>query len=63
MDRPIPSAAETATPVAKDMSHHYSDLAKAQKPSSMKMFYKFFQIPGIGNLAGGSYNPTLVSFA
>ncbi|KAI1154346.1 pyridoxal phosphate-dependent transferase [Nemania diffusa] len=62
MDRPIPSAAETATPVAKDMSHHYSDLAKAQKPSSMKMFYKFFQIPGIGNLAGGLPNAQFFPF-
>ncbi|KAJ8120584.1 hypothetical protein ONZ43_g2743 [Nemania bipapillata] len=62
MDRSIDSVADTAKPVAKDMSHHYSDLAKARKPSSMKMFYKFFAIPGIANFAGGLPNAKFFPF-
>jgi len=46
-----------AKPAPKDMSHHYSDVTKARKPSSMKKFYKFFDISGIGNFAGGLYTP------
>lgn len=45
--------AETALPLPKDMSHHFSDVTKARVPSQMKQFYKYFQIPGIGQLAGG----------
>lgn len=37
-----------------DLSHHFSESAKNHTPSSIKKFYKFFQIPGIGNLAGGT---------
>ena len=37
----------------KDLSHHYSRPTKARNASNMKKFYKYFQIPGIGNLAGG----------
>lgn len=49
---------ETALPPApKDMSHHFSDLTKARVPSKMKEYYKYFQIPGIGNLAGGAHMP------
>jgi hypothetical protein len=36
-----------------DLSHHYSETTKQRLPSKVKDFYKFFQIPGIGNLAGG----------
>ncbi|KAI8952451.1 pyridoxal phosphate-dependent transferase [Xylaria longipes] len=63
MDRSIGCVADTAKPAPpKDMSHHYSDLTKARKPSSMKMFYKFFAIPGIGNLAGGLPNAQFFPF-
>lgn len=36
-----------------DLSHHYSEVTKQRKPSAIKGFYKYFSIPGIGNLAGG----------
>lgn len=36
-----------------DLSHHFSRVTVARQESTMKSFYKFFQIPGIGNLAGG----------
>lgn len=37
----------------KDFSYHYSRVTAARKESSVKSFYKYFMIPGIGNLAGG----------
>lgn len=43
---------ERAAP--KDLSYHYSRVTKARAASKMKDFYKYFFIPGIGNLAGGS---------
>lgn len=55
MDQSIACDAEMAKPLPKDMSHYYSDVTKARKPNKMKQFYKFFEIPGVGNLAGGSY--------
>ncbi|KAI2641874.1 aromatic amino acid aminotransferase [Hypomontagnella submonticulosa] len=54
--------AETALPLPKDMSHHFSDVTKARVPSQMKQFYKYFQIPGIGQLAGGLPNAGLFPF-
>ncbi|KAI0398056.1 aromatic amino acid aminotransferase 1 [Xylariaceae sp. FL0594] len=58
-----PRGAAAATKHApKDMSHHYSDLTKARKPSSLKRFYKYFTIPGIGNLAGGLPHPQFFPF-
>jgi hypothetical protein len=36
-----------------DLSHHFSRVTVARKESNIKQFYKYFQIPGIGNLAGG----------
>ena len=41
----------------KDFSYHYSRVTAARKESSVKSFYKYFQIPGIGNLAGGMLAP------
>ncbi|KAI1810073.1 aromatic amino acid aminotransferase 1 [Poronia punctata] len=49
-------------PAPKDMSHHYSDLTKARKPSDLKKFYKFFAIPSIGNFAGGLPHPQYFPF-
>lgn len=40
----------------KDLSHHLSRNAKARNASSIKQFYKYFAIPGIGQLAGGLPN-------
>lgn len=36
-----------------DFSYHLSRVAKARQESKIKDFYKYFMIPGIGNLAGG----------
>lgn len=36
-----------------DFSYHFSRVTKNRKESSVKQFYKYFQIPGIANLAGG----------
>lgn len=36
-----------------DLTHYYSRVTKARKESDVKAFYKYFAIPGIGNLAGG----------
>lgn len=44
---------ELAAPL--DLSHHYSDITRNRKPSAIKGFYKYFTIPGIGNLAGGQF--------
>ncbi|TGJ85988.1 hypothetical protein E0Z10_g2739 [Xylaria hypoxylon] len=62
MDPSSNCAAEMAKPAPKDMSHHYSDLTRARKPNSMKLFYKLFTIPGIGNFAGGLPNPQFFPF-
>ena len=40
----------------KDLSHHLSRNARSRQPSSIKQFYKYFGIPGIGQLAGGLPN-------
>jgi hypothetical protein len=44
---------ELALPEPLDLSHHLSRNAKARVASSIKQFYKYFSIPGIGQLAGG----------
>ena len=36
-----------------DLSHHYSVVTKRRVASKLKDAYKFFQIPGILNIAGG----------
>jgi len=48
-----------------DLSHHFSRVTVARKESKIKEFYKYFQIPGIGNLAGGEFRfiPRSTSFA
>lgn len=45
--------ANLALPMPKDLSHHFSEVTKNRQPSAIKEYYKFFKIPGIGNLAGG----------
>jgi len=42
----------------KDLSHHLSRSTKARTASNIKQFYKYFSIPGIGQLAGGLPNPS-----
>ena len=36
-----------------DFSYHFSRVTLARQESQIKDFYKYFMIPGIGNLAGG----------
>lgn len=45
----------TEKPAPVDLSHHYSAVTKRRTASKIKEAYKFFQIPGILNIAGGSY--------
>jgi hypothetical protein len=44
-----------------DFSYHFSRITAARKESTIKSFYKYFMIPGIGNLAGGKSNPITCS--
>ncbi|KAL6706208.1 hypothetical protein ACN47E_005943 [Coniothyrium glycines] len=43
-------------PAPVDLSHHLSRSTKARDASQIKNFYKYFQIPGIAQLAGGLPN-------
>ncbi|KAK3696342.1 hypothetical protein LTR37_018007 [Vermiconidia calcicola] len=43
-------------PPPKDLTHHLSRTTKNRQASSIKQFYKYFGIPGIGQLAGGLPN-------
>ncbi|KAF5631248.1 aromatic amino acid aminotransferase I [Fusarium sp. NRRL 52700] len=53
----LPAAkALQALPPPKDLSHLFSTVTRNRKPSSIKAFYKFMQIPGISNFAGGMPN-------
>ncbi|KAH8908664.1 aromatic amino acid aminotransferase [Coniochaeta sp. PMI_546] len=49
-------------PQPLDLSHHFSETTKRRVPSKMKEYYKFFMIPGIGNLAGGLPNVSFFPF-
>ena len=51
---PVTQSNELLEPI--DLSHHYSQVTKNRAASSIKDFYKYFLIPGIGNLAGGLPN-------
>ncbi|SMR59943.1 unnamed protein product [Zymoseptoria tritici ST99CH_1A5] len=50
------SSTMDSRPEPKDLSHHLSRVTKQRQASSVKQFYKYFQIPGIGQLAGGLPN-------
>ncbi|KAL3422954.1 aromatic amino acid aminotransferase [Phlyctema vagabunda] len=45
-----------------DLSHHFSRVTKSRVESSIKEFYKYFLIPGIGQLAGGLPNAALFPY-
>jgi len=51
-------SSEMAKPRPLDLTHHYSETTKHRLPSQIKQYYKFFQIPGVGNLAGGTRSRT-----
>ena len=38
-----------------DLSHHFSHTTKNRAVSKIKKFYKYFKVPGIGQLAGGKF--------
>ncbi len=52
---------EKAPPI--DLSHHYSETTKRRVASKIKEYYKYFKIPGIGNLAGGAFPDPLGCFS
>ncbi len=54
------AAAKTGPRPPLDFSYHFSRVTAARKQSSVKSFYKYFQIPGIGNLAGGALKPIVL---
>ncbi|KAM0335694.1 hypothetical protein ACHAQA_000744 [Verticillium albo-atrum] len=45
-----------------DLSHHYSSITNLREPSDIKKYYKYFQIPGLSNLAGGLPNAQFFPF-
>ncbi|KAM7208718.1 Pyridoxal phosphate-dependent transferase [Naviculisporaceae sp. PSN 640] len=51
---------EKAPPL--DLSHHFSFVSRNRLPNEMKKYYKLFQIPGIGNIAGGLPNVQFFPF-
>ena len=57
---PAPQTDRRPAPV--DLSHHYSKVTKNRTSSRVKDFYKYFAIPGIGNLAGGLPNNNYFPF-
>ncbi|CAI4210338.1 unnamed protein product [Parascedosporium putredinis] len=46
----------------RDLGHLFSKTAVNRKPSAIKQYYKFFAIPGVGNLAGGLPNSRFFPF-
>lgn len=51
-------AAHGRKPPPRNLQHLYAETTNLRVPSKMKEYYKFFQIPGIGNIAGGKFSPT-----
>ncbi|CAK7235339.1 hypothetical protein SBRCBS47491_009259 [Sporothrix bragantina] len=47
------TAAAGKKPPPANLQHLYAETTNQRLPSKMKEYYKFFQIPGVGNLAGG----------
>ncbi|OLN84958.1 Aromatic amino acid aminotransferase C56E4.03-like protein 2 [Colletotrichum chlorophyti] len=45
-----------------NLEHHFSRVTKRRLPSKMKEYYKYFEIPGVGNLAGGLPHSSLFPF-
>lgn len=57
-----PSISADKLPEPVNLSHHYSNVTKNRGASSIKDFYKYFRIPGIGQLAGGLPNHNYFPF-
>ncbi|KAK5988274.1 Aromatic amino acid aminotransferase C56E4.03 [Cladobotryum mycophilum] len=45
-----------------DLSHHFSRVTLARKPSDTKQFYRYFDVPGVGNLSAGFPDPTFFPY-
>ena len=56
------SAKTDSRPEPIDLSHLYSKVTSNRTTSNVKDFYKYFTIPGIGNLAGGLPNNNYFPF-
>lgn len=56
------SASSSSPQKPKDLSHHLSLTTKNRPFSNIKAFYKYFAIPGIGQLAGGLPAPAYFPF-
>lgn len=48
-----PQLGPDGKPLPLDFTHHLSEVTKRRQASLIKKYYRFFQIPGIKNLAGG----------
>ena len=57
-----PSSNADSRPEPIDLSHFYSKVTTNRATSNVKDFYKYFKIPGIGNLAGGLPNNNYFPF-
>ncbi|KAJ4414544.1 hypothetical protein N0V85_003105 [Neurospora sp. IMI 360204] len=57
-----PQLGADGKPLPLDFTHHLSEVTKRRQASSVKKYYRFFQIPGIKNLAGGLPNPKFFPF-
>ncbi|KAM0492146.1 hypothetical protein ACHAP8_010143 [Fusarium lateritium] len=55
-------AALKSLPSPKDLSHLFSVITRNREESDIKAFYKFMQIPGISNFAGGMPNAQYFPF-
>ena len=53
-------AGPTSNPI--DLTKHLSKITISRNESKLKGFYKYFAIPGIGNLAGGLPNHNYFPF-
>ncbi|KAJ6076959.1 hypothetical protein N7499_008940 [Penicillium canescens] len=51
----------TPTPPV-DLTHHFSRVTAARKPSGTKEFYQYFDVPNIGNLSAGFPNASFFPF-
>ena len=47
---------DSRLPKPRDLSHHLSRATVNRQQSNIKAFYKYFAIPGIGQLAGGQHH-------
>ncbi|CCC10025.1 hypothetical protein SMACR_02605 [Sordaria macrospora] len=57
-----PQLGADGKPLPLDFTHHLSEVTKRRQASLIKKYYRFFQIPGIKNLAGGLPNTKFFPF-